>query len=152
MASSQESRLAGRLGGWEVRRWERVGHPSPLCCAVIRRPSGSGGLFELYVPLIIHLGRRTLDRAHKDLIYALIGNERSWRCWAEIWDCCPHCQEIEVMDGTQRNSTCPKAPPSSPTISHISLSTSLVPSRLVFYAEYMFLKLNSKEETFTNSY
>lgn len=68
------NRLAGRLGGW-CGDGTGFGHPSLFCLAVIRRPSGSGGLFELYVPLIIHLGRGRLGQAHKDLIYSPAGNE-----------------------------------------------------------------------------
>lgn len=73
--------------GWVVRRWERGGHPYPphptLCRTVIRRPLESSGLFELYVPLIIHLGRGAVGQAHKDLIYPLAGNERTWQRRAE---------------------------------------------------------------------
>ena len=61
---------AGWQTGWLVRRVS-VGQPSLLCRAVIRCPLWSGGLFELYVPLIIHLGYSTLGQAHKDLIYCL---------------------------------------------------------------------------------
>lgn len=99
--------------GWVVRRWERGGHPSLLCCTVIRRPSGSSGLFELYVPLIIHLGCSALGQAHKDLIYFLAGNERTWRCWAESRNCWPCCQEIELMYDLQHSSTPTTTPPFS---------------------------------------
>lgn len=106
------------------------GHPSLLCCAVIRRPSGSSGLSELYVPLIIHLGCGALGQAHKELIYSLSGNERSWRCWAGSGGRWPCCQEIDLMDGLQRRSTPTASPPaqrgasfSRPT--HTSASTHL---------------------------
>lgn len=112
LASSQGSRLAGRPGGW--RGGGRVEATRPLlCCAVIRRPSGSSGLFELYVPLIIHLGCSALGQAHKDLIYSLAGNEGTWRSWPESSDCWPCCQEIELMDGLQRHSTPTTTPPFS---------------------------------------
>lgn len=83
--------------------WTSGGHPSLLCYAVIRSPSGSSGLFELYVPLIIHLGCGALGQAHKELIYSLAGNERTWRHWARSRDCLPCCQEIELMDGLQQH-------------------------------------------------
>lgn len=124
-AFSQASRLAGRLW-WVARRWKSGGHPSLLCCAVIRRPSGSSGLFELYVPLIIHLGCSALGQAHKDLIYSLAGNERTWRCWAGSRDCWPCCQEIELMDGLQCHSTPTATPPFStehPFLTHPYLSS-----------------------------
>jgi len=85
-AGVQPGQQAGWQTGWVARRWKRGGHSSLLCWAVIRRPSGSSGLFELYVPLIIHLGCSALSQAHKDLIYSFTGNERTWRCWAELMD------------------------------------------------------------------
>lgn len=105
MAFGQPSRLAGRLGGWVVRGWERVGHPSLLRSAVIRHPSGSDGLLELYAPLIIHLGYTTLGQAHKGLIYPPAGNERTWDAGARIRERWPGCQQIELMDRLQRHST-----------------------------------------------
>lgn len=108
-AGVQPGKQADWQTGWVARRWKSGGHPSLLCCTVIRRPSGSSGLFELYVPLIIHLGCSALGQTHKDLIYSLAGNERTWRCWAESRDC----QEIELMDGLQRHSTPTTTPPFS---------------------------------------
>ena len=90
------------VGEAEVGEWRP---PVPLCYVVIRRPSGSSGLFELYVPLIIHLRCSALSQAHKGLIYSRAGNERSWRCWAGSSDCWPRCQVIELMDGLQCHST-----------------------------------------------
>lgn len=110
-AGVQPAKQAGWQSGWVAWRWESGGHPSLLCCAVIRRPSGSSGLFELYVPLIIHLGCSALGQAHKDLIYSLAGNEGTWRSWPESSDCWPCCQEIELMDGLQRHSTPTTTPP-----------------------------------------
>lgn len=110
-ASVQPGKQAGWQTGWVARKCKSGGHPSLLCCAVIRRPSGSSALFELYVPLIIHLGCSALGQAHKDLIYSLAGNERTWRSWAESRDCWPCCQEIELMDGLQWHSTPTTTPP-----------------------------------------
>lgn len=112
MALSQ-GKQAGWQTGWVARRWERLGHPSLPCCVVIRHPLGSSGLFELYVPLIIHLGCSALGQAHKDLIYSLAGNETTWGCCAESRDCWPCCQVIELMDGLQRYSTPSMTPPFS---------------------------------------
>lgn len=120
-AFSQACRLVGRLGGWRGGG-RGGGHPSLLCRTVIRRPSGSSGLFELYVPLIIHLGCSALSQAHKELIYFLAGNERTWWCWAESRDCWPCCQEIELMDGLQYCSTPTTTPPLStenPWLAHL---------------------------------
>lgn len=82
---SQTRRLAdgpgGRVSGWVLRTWESGGHLSLRCCAVIRRTSGSCGLFELFVSLIIRLGYSALHQAHKDLIYSLTGNERTQQSW-----------------------------------------------------------------------
>lgn len=100
------SRLVGRLGVW-WRGGRGFGHQSLFCLLLIRCPSGNGGLFELYGPLIIHLGRSRLGQAHKDLIYTSAGNEGTWRCRIESWDCWPSCQEIEVMDGTHCDLTHP---------------------------------------------
>lgn len=110
-AGVQPGKQAGWQTGWVARRWESGGHPSLLCCAVIRRPSGSSGPVELYVPLIIHLGCSALGQAHKDLIYSLAGNERTWRRWAGSRDRWPCCQEIELMDGLQHHSTPATTPP-----------------------------------------
>lgn len=110
---TQPGKQAGWQTGWVARRWERLGHPSLPCCVVIRHPLGSSGLFELYVPLIIHLGCSALGQAHKDLIYSLAGNETTWGCCAESRDCWPCCQVIELMDGLQRYSTPSMTPPFS---------------------------------------
>lgn len=110
-AGVQPGKQAGWQTGWVARRWESGGHPSLLCCAVIRRPSGSSGPVELYVPLIIHLGCSALGQAHKDLIYSLAGNERTWRRWAGSRDRWPCCQKIELMDGLQHHSTPATTPP-----------------------------------------
>lgn len=85
-AGIEPGKQAGRQTGWVASTWNCGGHQSLRCCAVIRHPSGSSGLFELYVPLIIHLGCSALRQAHKDLIYSLAGNERTWRRWAGIRD------------------------------------------------------------------
>lgn len=114
-ASILPGKQAGRQTGWAARTWKSGGHPILRRGAVIRCPSGSSGLFELYVPLIIHLGRSALRQAHKDLIYSLAGNERTWRCWAGIRDCETCCQETELMDGLQPHST--------PTARHSTLSS-----------------------------
>lgn len=74
--SSQSGKQACWRTGRVARRWERGGHPSLLWCTVISHPSQSGGLFELYVPLIIHLGFSVPGQAHKDQIYVPTGNER----------------------------------------------------------------------------
>lgn len=136
MAGAPALSQAGRLTGWVARRWKSGGHPSLLCCAVIRRPSGSSGLFELYVPLIIHLGCSALGQAHKDLIYSLAGNERTWRRWAESRDCWPRCQEIELMDGLQCHSTPTTTPPFSTEYpflaTHPYLSSSSGLARLIW--------------------
>lgn len=108
------AREAGWLADWVGG--EEVGEarpPVPSCCVVIRHPLGSSGLFELYVPLIIHLGCSALGQAHKDLIYSLAGNETTWGCCAESRDCWPCCQVIELMDGLQRYSTPSMTPPFS---------------------------------------
>lgn len=110
---TQPGKQAGWQTGWVAGRWERLGHPSLPCCVVIRHPLGSSGLFELYVPLIIHLGCSALGQAHKDLIYSLAGNETTWGCCAESRDCRPCCQVIELMDGLQRYSTPSMTPPFS---------------------------------------
>lgn len=126
-AGIEPGEQAGRQTGWVANTWNSGGHPSLRCCAVIRRPSGSRGLFELYVPLIIHLGCSALRQAHKDLIYSLAGNERTWRRWAGIRDGQPGCQEIELMDGLQCHSTPTTPPPFSrkhPLLTHSYFSSS----------------------------
>lgn len=115
-ASILPGKQAGRQTGWVARTWKSGGHPILCRGAVIRCPSGRSGLFELYVPLIIHLGCGALRQAHKDLIYSFAGNERTWRCWTGIRDCETCCQEIELMDGLQHHSTPTTTPFPSPAL------------------------------------
>lgn len=112
-ATDAGCRRSGRVGAWVERTWKSGGHPSFRCCAVIRRTSGSCGLFELFVPSIIRLsstGQPGLHQAYKHLIYSLTGNERSRLSWRGFRVFQLRWQGTEVMDSRTHLSSSPPPP------------------------------------------